>query len=105
MTNTSRKSLQEGTRSGKGEGSHNLTEGDSTEIPYKLAESFLKNNQNKNKLNEYLYHQAFEGLHQHTYYASYQAGYFRRRCVEELDIPDSEQWGRKTDTKGDFQPL
>ena len=60
MTNTSRKSLQEGTRSGKGEGSHNLTEGDSTEIPYKLAESFLKNNQNKNKLNEYLYHQALK---------------------------------------------
>ena len=28
-------------------------EGDSTEIPYKMAESFLKNNQNKNELNEH----------------------------------------------------
>ena len=26
-------------------------------------------------------------------------------CVEELDIPDSEQWGWKTDSQGDIQPL
>ena len=26
-------------------------------------------------------------------------------CLEELDIPDPEQWGWKTDSKGDFQPL
>ena len=48
------KSLKEGTRSGRGEGSQYLFEGDSTEIPYKMAESFLKNNQNNNKLNKYL---------------------------------------------------
>ena len=44
----------EETRSGRGEGSQYLFEGDSTEIPYKMSESFLKNNQNKNELNEYL---------------------------------------------------
>ena len=38
------KSLKEGTRTGRGEGSQYLFEGDSTEIPYKMAESFLKNN-------------------------------------------------------------
>ena len=38
------KSLKEGTRSGRGEGSQYLFEGDSTEIFYKMAESFLKNN-------------------------------------------------------------
>ena len=42
------------TRSGRGEGSQYLSEEDSTEIFYKMAESFLKNNQNKNKMNEYL---------------------------------------------------
>ena len=47
-------SLKEETRTGRGEGSQNLFEGDSTEIPYKMTESFLKNNQNKNELNEYL---------------------------------------------------
>ena len=31
-----------------------MFEGDFTEISYKMAESFHKNNQNKNKLNEYL---------------------------------------------------
>ena len=45
------KSLNEGARSGSGEGSQNLFKGDSTEIPYKMAESFLKNNQNKDELN------------------------------------------------------
>ena len=48
------KIVKEGTRSGRGEGSQYLFEGDSTEIPYKMAESFLKNNQNKNELNKYL---------------------------------------------------
>ena len=43
------------TRSGRGEGSQYLSEEDSTEIFYKMAESFLKNNQNKNKMNEYLF--------------------------------------------------
>ena len=47
------KSVKEGTRSGRGEGSQYLFEGDSTGIPPKIAESFLKNNQSKNKLNEY----------------------------------------------------
>ena len=36
------KSIKEGTRSGRGEGSQHLFEGSSTEIPYKMAESFLK---------------------------------------------------------------
>ena len=43
------KSLKEGTRSGRGEGSQCLFEIDSAEIPYKMAESFLKI-----ELNEYL---------------------------------------------------
>ena len=42
------------TRSGRGEGSQYLSEEDSTEIFYKMAESFLKDNQNKNKMNKYL---------------------------------------------------
>ena len=46
-----------------------------------------------------------EASHQHIYGASYQAGYLWRGCVEELDIPDPEQWGWKADSKGDFQPL
>ena len=46
--------LKEGTRSGWGEGSQYLFEGDSTEISYKMANDFLKSNQNKNKLNKYL---------------------------------------------------
>ena len=45
------RSLKEGARSGRGEGSQNFFKGDSTEIPYEMAESFLKNNQNKNELN------------------------------------------------------
>ena len=36
------KSLKEGTRSRRGEGSQYLFEGDSTEIPFKMADSFLK---------------------------------------------------------------
>ena len=43
------KSLKEGTRSGRGEGSQCLFEIDCAEIPYKMAESFLKI-----ELNEYL---------------------------------------------------
>ena len=57
------KSLKEGTRSGRGESSWYLFEGDSTEIPYKMAESFLKNNQNNNQLNDYLSLKLLE-LHQ-----------------------------------------
>ena len=38
------KSLKKGTRSGRGEGSQYVFEGDSSEISYKMAESFLKNN-------------------------------------------------------------
>ena len=57
------KSVKEGTRSGRGEGSQYLFEGDSTRIPPKIAESFLKNNQSKNKLNEYLSLRLLE-LHQ-----------------------------------------
>ena len=57
------KSLKEGTRSGKRESSRYLFEGDSTEILYKMAESFLKNNQNNNQLNDYLSLKLLE-LHQ-----------------------------------------
>ena len=46
-----------------------------------------------------------DALRRHIYRASYQAGYLWRQSVEELDIPDPEQWGWKTDSKGDFQPL
>ena len=46
-----------------------------------------------------------EALRQNIYLASYQAGYLWRQSVEELDIPDPEQWGWKTDSKGNFQPL
>ena len=46
-----------------------------------------------------------EAPHQHIYRTSYQAGYLWRQFVEELDIPDPEQWGWKTGSKGDFQPL
>ena len=45
------KSLKEGARFGRGEDSQNLFKGDSTEIPYKTAQSFLKNDQNKDELN------------------------------------------------------
>ena len=37
------------------------------------------------------YHQARKHR-QNIYRASYQAGYFWRQSVEELDIPDPEQW-------------
>ena len=37
-----------------GDGLQDLFEGDSTKIPYKMAESFLKSDQNENKLNKYL---------------------------------------------------
>ena len=57
------KILKEGTRSGREKGSQYLFEGDSTEIPCKMTESFLKNNQNKNELNEYLFLKLLE-LHQ-----------------------------------------
>ena len=46
-----------------------------------------------------------DALRQHIYHSSYQAGYLWGQSVEELDIPDPEQWGWKTDSKGDFQPL
>ena len=46
-----------------------------------------------------------EALHQHIYCASYQVGYLWRQCVEELDIPDPEQRGWETDSKGNLQPL
>ena len=45
------KSLKEGTRSDRGEGSQYLLQGDFTE----MAESFLKNNQNKNELSDCLW--------------------------------------------------
>ena len=45
-----KKSLKEGKRSNREEGSQYLFEVDSTDI----AESFLKNNENKNKLKKYL---------------------------------------------------
>ena len=57
------KNLKEGTRSGREEGSQYLFEGDSTEMPYKMAESFLKNNQNWKELNHYLSLKLLE-LHQ-----------------------------------------
>ena len=57
------KSLKEGTRSWRGESSHYLFEGDSTEIPFKMADSFPKSSENKNKLNEYLATKLLE-LHQ-----------------------------------------
>ena len=57
------KNLKKGTRSGRKEGSQYLFEGDSTEIPYKMAESFLKNNQNWKELNHYLSLKLLE-LHQ-----------------------------------------
>ena len=40
-----------------------------------------------------------EALRQHIYRASYQAGYLWRQSVEELDIPDPEQWGYKKKSK------
>ena len=55
--------LKEGTRSGREEGSQYLFEGDSTEMLYKMAESFLKNNQNWKELNHYLSLKLLE-LHQ-----------------------------------------
>ena len=48
------KSHKERTRSPRGEGSQYLFEGDSTKIPFKMADSFLKSSENKNELNEYL---------------------------------------------------
>ena len=46
-----------------------------------------------------------EALRQHIYRVSYQAGYLWRQSAEELDILNPEQWGWKTNSKGDFQPL
>ena len=58
-----KKNLKVETRSGKGEGSQYLFQGYSTDIFYKMAVSFLKNNQNNNKMNEYLCFKLLE-LHQ-----------------------------------------
>ena len=47
-----------------------------------------------------------EALRQHVLQASYQAGYLWWQSVEELKIPDPEQWGWKLDSMGVlFQPL
>ena len=56
-------SLKEATREGRGDGSKYLFEGDSTEIPLRMAENFLKNSENENQLNEYLAKKLLE-LHQ-----------------------------------------
>ena len=50
------------------------------------------------------YHQARKHR-QNIYRASYQAGYFWRQSVEELDIPDPEQWCWKKYSKWFFQHL
>ena len=63
MTNTSKKVSRKGQDLDTGEGSQYLFEGDFTEISYKMAESFLQNNQNKNKMNKYLSLKLLE-LHQ-----------------------------------------
>ena len=47
-------SLKEGTRMGRGQAPVYLFEGDFTELPFKMAEHFLRNSENKHKLNEYL---------------------------------------------------
>ena len=47
------RSLKEGTRMGRGEGPGYLFKGDFTELPFKMADNFLSNNENKDKLNEY----------------------------------------------------
>ena len=57
------KSLKEETRSQRGEGSQYLFEEGSTEIPFKVADSFLKSSENENKLIEYLATKLLE-LHQ-----------------------------------------
>ena len=49
----------------------------------------------------YLLPPSKETLCQHIYHASYQARYLWKQSVEELDIPDPEQRGCKTDCKGD----
>ena len=48
------------------------------------------------------YHQARKRYAQHIYRASCQAGYLWRQSVEELGIADPEQWGWKTDSKGNL---
>ena len=48
------KSLKEERRPVRGQGLQYLFERDSTEFPYKMAESFLRNNQNKTELSKYL---------------------------------------------------
>ena len=57
------KSLKNRTRLSRGEGSQYSFEGDNTEIPFRMADNFLKNSCNKNKLNEYLARKLIE-LHQ-----------------------------------------
>ena len=81
------KSLKERTRSSRGEGSQYLLEGDSIEIPYKMVESFLKINQNKNESNNYLSLKLLE-LHQgdHTKTATYKIHhYFPPSSYSDLD--------------------
>ena len=56
-------SLKEGTRMARGEAPEYLFEGDFTELPFKMAEQFLSNSENKDKLNEYLAKKLLE-LHQ-----------------------------------------
>ena len=48
------KSLKESTWSGGGEGSQYPFEGDSSTILFQMAESFLSNSDNRDKLNKYL---------------------------------------------------
>ena len=48
---------------GRGESPGYLFEGDLTELPFKMAENFLSNSENKDKLNEYLAKKLLE-LHQ-----------------------------------------
>ena len=57
------KSLKEETRSQRGKGSQYLFEEGSTEIPFKVADSFLKSSENENKLNGHLATKLLE-LHQ-----------------------------------------
>ena len=80
------RSLKEATRLGRGEGSKYSFEGDSTEIPFKMAGNILSNSENKDILNEYLatkllelYHQSDQMLvatHKNTSLAS------RTSCLE-----------------------
>jgi len=47
-----------------------------------------------------------ETLRQHANRSAYQSGYLLRQCVEELDIPEPEQWEWIFNTTNDFyQPV